>query len=211
SIYVIGSPDIDVMNSTALPSLQEVRDRYKIKFETYAVVLFHPVTTELKKIRSQAFHLVDSLMKTKDNFIVIFPNNDHGNEIVLEEYEKISSHPRFQIYPSIRFEHFLSLLKNAKYIIGNSSAGVREAPHFGVPAINLGSRQNRRVNHPSIINTEIITSEILKAIDKIKTGPRNRETFFGDGKSTEKFYKIICEETFWQKPTQKYFVDRKIT
>lgn len=211
SIYIIGSPDIDVMESPALPTLKEVRERYKFDFEKYALVLFHPVTTELSDLRKQVISLVDSLLSAEDKFIVIFPNNDHGTEIILEEYRRILNHPRFRVYPSIRFEYFLSLLKNAQYILGNSSAGVREAPHFGVPTINLGSRQTNRVKHPTVINSKIHTAEILNAIKKANRIPNQPKALFGEGKSAETFHQIISEPHFWDHPTQKYFVDLQLS
>ena len=48
----------------------------------------------------------------------------------------------------MRFEYFLTLLKNALAIVGNSSAGIREAPVYGVPVVNIGTRQMNRFNYP---------------------------------------------------------------
>ncbi len=61
-------------------------------------------------------------------------------------------HHNFRLFPSLRFEYFLTLLKNSEFVIGNSSAGVREAPYYGVPTINIGSRQNKRAMADSILN-----------------------------------------------------------
>ena len=58
------------------------------------------------------------------------------------------------LFRSLRFEYFLSLLKNAEFIIGNSSAGIREAEVFGIPSINIGSRQANRSNSDNIINVD---------------------------------------------------------
>ena len=59
------------------------------------------------------------------------------------------------MFQSIRFENFLTLLKNAQFIIGNSSSGIYEAPMLGVPTINIGSRQFRRSKIKAIKNFEI--------------------------------------------------------
>ena len=63
SIYIIGSPDIDIMKSKNLPSLQDVLDRYKIKFKKYAIAIFHPVTTELKTLKKNLNTFVKILKK----------------------------------------------------------------------------------------------------------------------------------------------------
>jgi UDP-N-acetylglucosamine 2-epimerase (hydrolysing) len=108
----------------------------------------------------------------------------------------------------MRFEYFLTLLKHAQFIMGNSSAGVREAPHFGVPAINLGSRQNNRVKCDSILDVAINSESILQAIAKTCEMPRHSLAMFGYGDSAEHFHTIVKSQSFWQHDTQKYFVDR---
>ncbi len=97
-------------------------------------------------------------------------------------------------------------MKNSKFIIGNSSAGVREAPVFGVPSINIGSRQNNRSTHPSIINVNENETEINNAINNIPdrfTPSLN----FGKGKSAKLYMKTISKKLFWKIPNQKQFKD----
>ena len=106
--------------------------------------------------------------QTHHNYIVVFPNNDLGSQIILNAYERLKGNPRFRIFPSLRFEYFLTLLKNSQFIIGNSSAGIREAPYYGIPIINIGTRQQNRAVHADIINVDYgknNISEALKTID----------------------------------------------
>ncbi|MFZ0597346.1 MAG: UDP-N-acetylglucosamine 2-epimerase, partial [Flavobacterium sp.] len=141
SVFTIGSPDIDIMFSDQLPDLQTAREYYKIPFDDFAIVMFHPVTTEFSNMKEYAETFVDSLLNDSHNYIVIFPNNDLGSQFILDAYEKLKENSRFRIFPSLRFEYFLMLLKNSQFIIGNSSAGIREAPYYGIPIINIGTRQ----------------------------------------------------------------------
>ncbi len=90
-----------------------------------------------------------------------------GSKHILKAYNKLRNNPRIKIFPSVRFEYFLTLLKNSMFIIGNSSAGVREAPYYGVPSINVGSRQQNRVTLSSVVNTECIVDNIVNAIENI--------------------------------------------
>ena len=166
SIFVIGSPDVDVMLSNKLPELQVVKDYYEIPFDAYAMVMFHPVTTEFDQIDEQSKQLVDALIESEKNYVVVFPNNDMGNDYILRSFKKFQNNPKFVIYPSLRFEYFLILLKHAEFIIGNSSAGIREAPYYGVPTINIGSRQNNRSLAKDIINTDYSNESILAGILK---------------------------------------------
>jgi UDP-N-acetylglucosamine 2-epimerase (hydrolysing) len=208
SIHVIGSPDVDVMNSSDLPTLATVRKNYGIPFSEYAILMFHPVTTELKDVRRQVAVLVDAVLASNQNFVVLFPNNDHGSEIILETYERFRGLSRIAMYPSMRFENFLTLLKNAEYIIGNSSAGIREAPHFGVPTINLGSRQKNRAETESVLNIDIIAEAIRRAIEEVRGIPRVAKELFGNGNSAASFHMALQSPGIWNTPTQKYFIDR---
>lgn len=207
-IFVIGSPDIDIMMSDSLPLLEEAKRRYEIDFEEYGILMYHPVTTEYDTIGLKIKHVVDAVIKSKKNYITVFPNNDLGSEIILNEYKRIEKLDRFKLFPSMRFECFLVLLKNSDFIIGNSSAGVRESGIYGVPAVDIGTRQNRRY---SKTNTNIQhvceeTEEILQAIDKIDEFRLSSQKF-GDGKSAERFIHILKERGFWNMKIQKSFVD----
>ena len=91
-------------------------------------------------------------------------------------------------------------------MIGNSSAGVREACVFGIPTINIGTRQNNRSNHSSIINVKDHENDILKAIN---SEPKRftPSLAFGKGNSAELFIKTISKKYFWDTPNQKQFKD----
>ena len=208
SIHVIGSPDIDLMNQKSLVPIDNVKSRYEFNFDEYGIIMFHSVTSELDDISRQIKVIVDEVINSNLNYIVIYPNNDPGTDLIIEEYERLLDISRFKIYPSMRFEYFLSLLNGAKFIIGNSSAGVREAPHFGVPAINLGSRQANRVNSTSIINEQIEYGKINQAILKASNLKLQPESLFGSGNSDEKFFEILNSSTFWETKMQKYFIDQ---
>jgi UDP-N-acetylglucosamine 2-epimerase (hydrolysing) len=207
AIHIIGSPDIDVMNSNSLPSLTEVKKRYEINYDNYGVVIFHPVTTELEDLKNHIQVLIDALLQSNKNYVVIYPNNDNGSEIIFNAFDRIIDHKNFRVFPSMRFEHFLQLLKSADFMIGNSSAGVREAPHFGVPTINLGTRQNNRVSLPSIVNSDFDLRELSQAIQNVDKKKFAQTTTFGDGNSAEKFYEILSDKALWEMPKQKFFVD----
>ncbi|HTZ10879.1 MAG TPA: UDP-N-acetylglucosamine 2-epimerase, partial [Candidatus Margulisiibacteriota bacterium] len=127
SIYIIGSPEIDIMLSNKLPKIKKVKQRYGISFARYGIVLFHPVTTEVVQQRKYAQELVAALISSKQNFVVIYPNNDLGSDEIFDAYGALKDRPGFKILPSMRFEYFLSLLKHTRIIVGNSSVGMREA------------------------------------------------------------------------------------
>jgi UDP-hydrolysing UDP-N-acetyl-D-glucosamine 2-epimerase len=208
SIFTIGSPDIDIMFSDQLPDLAIAKAYYKIDFEKYAIVMFHPVTTEIKEMQKYAETFVTSLLQDNHNYIVIFPNNDLGSQFIIEAYQKLKENPRFRIFPSLRFEYFLTLLKNSQFIIGNSSAGIREAPYYGIPIINIGTRQQNRAVHADIINTDYSEKGIKEALSIIDSHKvQVVEDDFGEGNSNELFLQSIQKADIWQLKHQKQFRD----
>lgn len=206
-IFEIGSPDIDIMNSKKLPDIKTVKSHYKFDFSSYSILLFHPVTSDLDSLVMHVQTLVNAIILSGLNYIVIFPNNDPGHDLIMNEYSRFKNNPNIKIYPSMRFEYFLTLLKNAKFIIGNSSAGVREAPHFGVPAINIGERQLNRVKCDLIINVGFNELAIINSMKLASKKIKQPISQFGNGESAAKFYDVIKTEFIWQVNTQKYFVD----
>jgi len=208
NVFTIGSPDLDLMNPQKLPTFEFVKEYYNIEFQEYAILIFHPVTTEILALESQTKVLLESLVASKKNYLAIFPNNDLGSNIILKEYEKLANNPHFKIFPSLRFEYFLTLLKNAAFIIGNSSAGLREAPYYNVATINIGNRQLNRVKSKSIINIEFEKESILQTIESLQKKEHvKQDVYFGDGKSDTAFYKLLCSENLWNTPHQKQFLD----
>lgn len=208
AIFTIGSPDVDIMFSNNLPDIETAKKYYEIQFDTYAVAMFHPVTTEAKHMQEYADNFVEALLNDNHNYIVVYPNNDLGSNAVLKAYEKLKDNPRFRIFPSLRFEYFLILLKKAQFIIGNSSAGIREAPYYGLPIINIGTRQQNRALHADIINVDYTTRSITNALNCIDSHEvKPSENDFGKGNSAELFLKSLLNSAIWQLNHQKQFRD----
>lgn len=207
SIFEIGSPDLDIMVSNTLPSKNEVLEKYCIPFKEYGILMHHPVTTELESLGQEISAIVDSILESGQNFVIVYPNNDHGTDIILNEYKRLEGNARIRIFPSIRFEYFLVLLKNSQFIVGNSSAGVREAPFYGLPSINIGSRQNNRSKAESVINSTPIKAEILRAISKALNSRFIPSREFGSGDSDKLFISEMEQESLWKTSKQKLFMD----
>jgi UDP-N-acetylglucosamine 2-epimerase (hydrolysing) len=208
SVFVIGSPDIDVMLSGALPAIDDVRARYEIPFPDYAIFLYHPVTTELDRLPARIAAVVDALEASQRNFVVIYPNNDAGGDVILERLGRLAGNPRFRLIPSMRFEAFLSLLKHTRVIVGNSSAGIREAPVYGVPTVNIGSRQLNRYEYPSIVNVAEDSEELLRVLAD-PPRPTAPSLHFGHGRSADLFMERLRDPALWSTPRQKQFRDRR--
>jgi len=209
NIFVIGSPDIDIMKSNKLPRIEDAKKRYSIPFSKYAILLYHPVVTEFGNIKRGAEEIVSAVVDSNREYVVIYPNNDTGSEIILEEYKRFEGLDNFKLFPSLKFEFFLTLLKHCEFIIGNSSAGIREAGIYAVPTINIGSRQKNRTKNKDIINVEAKKENIMEAIRTIDNMSIEPVSYFGDGNSAKKFYEIVLDNRLWNINVQKQFSDLK--
>ena len=208
NIFVIGSPDMDLMFSNSLPPLDEVKSYYNITFENYAIAMFHPVTTEVDKMEEYANRFVDALITSGKNYILIYPNNDLGSDAILKAYEKLKNNKKFKIFPSLRFEFFLVLLRNAEFMIGNSSAAIREAPEYGIPSIDIGTRQSNRARLPTVQHTDYSKNDILDAIEKApsyRLAEKRPPKYFGEGKSDKLFFELLKGNSIWKTKKQKQF------
>ncbi len=227
NIYVIGSPDLDIMRSKNLPELKKVKRYYgltapktldSLYFNKYAILMFHPVTTEQDVIKHQIKNICDAVYKNleKDHntqFLIIQPNNDTGSHIIINEYKERYKNMLWamnvRMFPNLKFESFLTLLKHAKFIIGNSSAGIREAGYYNVPCINIGTRQHGRSASSHIINCNPLADHIESAIDNIQSykWDKSKKESFGTGNSAKQFLKILKSPSLWKTKIQKQFVD----
>ncbi len=212
TVHVIGSPDIDVMDSDDLPTLQEARDRYGLPEKPFAIAMMHPWTQDRTEIVFEVAELTRWMIATNSmEFILIQPNNDPGSDIIRQRFDVCGEFGHIHVFPSIRFEYFLVLLRSAQFMIGNSSAGVREAPYYGVPTINIGPRQMNRAVSPTVINVDTLDQTILRNVAleacSILRRPHKK---FGDGGSARRFGAIVRSNDFWNTSTAKQFVDAGI-
>jgi UDP-N-acetylglucosamine 2-epimerase (hydrolysing) len=204
-ISIIGSPDIDIMLSNSLPDISEVKSHYGINFDEYGVLLFHPVTTEAYKTKEQITSIIEGINKTNKKFVVIYPNNDLGSQDIISAYERLSKN--FRVIPSMRFEYFVTLLKKANLILGNSSAGVREAPYFGIPTINIGSRQNERSNESSVLDIDFNNNAIEKSINQFFYTKFPKSQSWGGIGTSERFLSALEDFDSKSDSTQKIFIN----
>ena len=208
SVFEIGSPDIDVMLSDKLPHITEVKRHYAIDFDRYTILLFHPVTTDIEHAYEHAQAVVDACIASGRRFVVIYPNNDEGSEHIFTAYRRFEGNKNFRVFASIRFEYFLTLLRHADLLVGNSSAGIREAPVYGIPSVDIGNRQAGRFHHSSIIHCSPNAVAIQNAIDAAMRRPTVQKTLhFGEGNSATRFMEVLRRKELWNVKTEKASID----
>ena len=209
SIFNIGSPDLDVILKKKLPVIESVKKRYSINFKKYCILIWHPVTSNILSLKNDTIKVLNILEKLNRNVIIIYPNNDPGCEKILKIYKEIKN-KKFKILKSLRFENFITLLKNSEFIFGNSSSAIYEAPILGIPSINIGDRQHKRLRLKSIKNLDIENLDLKTVEDFLTNYKPLKKNIFGKGNSDKKFLQIISGKSFWKIPTQKFFNEERL-
>ena len=202
-VFNIGSPELDTHAQPSGVSIAEVKARYAIPFDDYGIVIFHPVTSEVDSMGAQAASLFGCLVQSGKHFVVIAPNNDPGTDDIFAVIEALPK-DRFRLIPSMRFNYFSELMKNAAVMVGNSSAGVREAPFLGLPSLDVGSRQNNRAQADSIFGCSAFDQEKIQLFLTNQWHHRYKvDASFGNGMASDQFVKALRKNEYWEVGTQK--------
>jgi len=198
-IFNTGAPQIDDFQSKNKINEKNFQKKYKLDIKKkFFLIIYHPVLFELKKIKKQISELFNSLRKFKQfQKIVIYPNIDVGNKIIINEFNKLKKISDFQVFENFKRNEYIYLLSKASILIGNSSSGILEASSFKLPVINIGSRQRGRLQSNNILNSSNSSKQIEKTIKYIL---RNKKFInkvkkcknpYGDGKSSARIVKIL--------------------
>lgn len=207
-VFVVGSPEVDVLMSPRLPEWREVSRHYDIPFSEFGILLLHPVTTEPERNGPNARSVVEAVLADSGNWVVIDPNNDEGCRDIRGQLDRLSGE-RFVRLPSMRFEYFVSLMKHATVMLGNSSAGVREAPVLGTPSVTVGTRQRNRALADSVLLVEADAGSIVESLRRARAlGRCEAHNGFGHRGAHQRIVKLLEGEQIWKLPLYKEFVDR---
>jgi UDP-hydrolysing UDP-N-acetyl-D-glucosamine 2-epimerase len=183
-----GNLTINQLGGVGLESSELFKDRY-------IVVLQHSETTSHLDAREQVRITIDAIEKLQRPTLWIWPNSDSGSDEVLREITKAREsgklkHVHFE--RSIDPQFFLSILKSADCVVGNSSVAIRECSLLGVPAVNIGSRQKNRERAQNVIDADFISENVQQSVlTQIQHGFYEPSQIYGDGKSGERISGLI--------------------
>ena len=203
-IFNTGAPQLDnIMRDSKINNKEDLNFFKKQKFILF---IFHPIMAELKNLELYVDNIFQACFTTKLNIVVIFPNTDLGSEKIIKVINKFKK--SIKIYKNLEREKFLYLLKNCEFLIGNSSAGILEAPSFKKPTINVGNRQRGRPQSENIINSGYSKYSIINAIKVLKSGKFQSslakvKNIYGDGRSGVRICKILDKIDINKKWTDK--------
>jgi UDP-hydrolysing UDP-N-acetyl-D-glucosamine 2-epimerase len=208
SVFVTGCPSIDlaasVLDAPTLdfdPLQKYIGVGYEVDISKgYIVVLQHPVTTEYEEARRQ---VSETLYAVRDSGMPTFwfwPNVDAGSDGTskgirsFRENEKI---PNIRFFKNMTPEDFLRLIYTSQCVVGNSSVGIRECGFLGVPAVNIGTRQQGRERGKNVFDADYHRAEILDALqEQLKNGRYPQQFLYGDGHAGERIADLLATVPF---------------
>tara|TARA_Y100000996_G_scaffold380750_1_gene334842 strand:+ start:248 stop:1450 length:1203 start_codon:yes stop_codon:yes gene_type:complete len=201
-VFFVGALGLDSVKNTSLLTRKELEERFGVKLKKRLLMItYHSVTLEREDNLKNLSEILKAIDKFKD-FSLVFtsPNADHdGGAIkdVIEAYVKKNNNAHF--FSSLGQNGYLSFLKEAECVIGNSSSGIFEAPYCKVGSVNVGNRQKGRLKPKSVIDVPNNSMNITDAINHVlskdfKKIIKDQENPFGDGDAGERIVSILENE-----------------
>ncbi len=210
-VHVVGAPGLDSALNSQLLSKDEIIKKYGLSDDDkFLLVIQHPVTTEVDQATIQIRETLDALVEIKHPVILVYPNSDAGGRRMIKTIKEYADrYPFIKTFKSIPHNEYLSLMRAAFVLVGNSSSGIIEAPSFHLPVVNIGTRQEGRERAKNIIDVVHKKEEIKKAIKKalydedFKKEVKKCRNPYGDGKTAERIVKILSSINIDRKLIQK--------
>ncbi len=197
-IHLTGAPQLDELVNGEFAPLDELVKTYGVRPEEPLILFIqHPVTEEYEQTVTHIEEALEALCELKHQTIMVFPNNDAGNEDLRRTIERYRQ-PFVRVERTLARRTYLGLMKAADVMVGNSSSGLIEAPVFGLPVVNIGSRQRGRARGANVIDVPAERTAIKTAIQQaLSTEFRQRlsdragNPYLGDGQVSKRIVEIL--------------------
>lgn len=213
-VFNVGALGVENILHVPLLSHQEICEQIGIpKGEDYAVMTFHPVTLENETAREQTEELLRAIEQEKNRFYLItMANADAGGDIVNDMLRRFAAKMKnVKLVASLGMIRYLSAVKYSRFVLGNSSSGIIEAPALGIPTVNIGDRQKGRLMADTIISCAPKEEDIVAAMRLADMTEHKVSTIYGDGNTAEKIVEIMKDFLLHDKINlKKTFYDMEI-
>ncbi len=193
-IFTVGNPSLDSIKNIKKIPVKEIEEEFGINLKKpFIVVLQHTVTTEAHRGGENMLQTLLAIRELDIQAIIIHGNADFGSE----QIKNIIKKSKLKHYSTLSFSKYINLLRHASALVGNSSSGKMEAPFLHIPTINIGTRQDGRINADSVINVNYNKKQIKNAIKKAISDKKflqtvkNQKSPYGVGDSAKKIVKIL--------------------
>ncbi len=192
-IFITGAPGLDGLNHLAQHSRADLCRQFKFDPEKpLALVLFHPVLAEQGVADQQTTCLMDALRECDVQIVALMPNSDAGGNRIRTALQKYREFEGVSLQVHLPRIDFVSLMKSADIMVGNSSSGIIEAATFGTPVVNVGQRQNHRERNANVTDVEVDSRAIVQAVQQnLQAGRFPQNNIYGDGTAGQRIVDLL--------------------
>jgi GDP/UDP-N,N'-diacetylbacillosamine 2-epimerase (hydrolysing) len=193
-IFVTGAPGLDGLTDLAQRSRQELCREHQLDTDQpVALVVYHPVVQEESNLEKYTQALMEALLESSLQMVWLLPNADAGGNRIRNTLQPYRSQPGLQLLVHLPRIDFISWMACADVMVGNSSSGIIEAASFGLPVVNVGSRQNGRERSGNVHDVPAERSAISQALaEAIKTGINPIKNVYGDGQTGKRIVNLLA-------------------
>ena len=194
-VFNLGNPGLDRL--LQVPELDDnsLSDRVGFQIsedEPLIMVIQHVISTEIDNAYQQMRTTLEAVEVLDVNTVIIYPNSDAGGQQIIQAISEFEGLPNIHTAKNIpRFE-FVNLMRRASCLLGNSSAGILEAPLLKLPVVNVGNRQKGRLHAENVTFVPHDKDDIIKAVQRALSDLKYLEEVrrcknpYGDGNSSTK-------------------------
>jgi GDP/UDP-N,N'-diacetylbacillosamine 2-epimerase (hydrolysing) len=213
-VFLVGGLGIDSIKRLKLLNRAELEDALEFKFGLKSLLItFHPATLGATTAETQVLELLAALTPLKDTQLIFtLPNADNDGRFLAAAVQNfVDHHPNARAYSSLGQLKYLSCMAQVDGVVGNSSSGLLEAPSFRKGTINIGDRQDGRLQAHSIINCAPTREGITKALLQLYSSQFQLRLNtvvnpYGDGGASEKVVSILKQHSL-DGIAKKFFYD----
>ena len=198
-VHNVGAPQLDELLNGDYTLEKELNDRFNFDpDERVLLAVQHPVTEEEDMAAIHIQETIEALKELGSKTVMIYPNADGGSSEVRKALQKLKG-TNIQLFRNLPRHDYLGLMRRSSLIVGNSSSGILEAPTFGLACVNIGRRQIGRPQAENVLNVQNYNkADILEGIQKALSAKFQKQAAksvnpYGDGRSSEKIYRILKE------------------
>lgn len=193
TIHRIGAPGLVGLKNFKASEPIEIKRQFRIEGSMpLALCVFHPVVQEATQAAQQIQSLITATLDMGYELVVMRPNSDAGGEQIEAVLDSTSKTLGFKVLTHLDRNEYLRLLAISDLLIGNSSSGIIESASFGVPCVNIGTRQMDRQRNANTFDSEkICESSIKNAISKARSWHRTIENVYGDGQAHVRLQEVL--------------------
>ena len=193
-IFNVGCPSIDTILQTPMIDKKGLEKKFNIDFSKPVILIIqHPVTTESMDSKTQILNTISAVKDLGVQALIALPNNDAGSSEIIDEIQSSG----LNWYPSLSTAEFVNIYRNIWAIVGNSSSGIHESSTFGIPAVNIGTRQQGRERALNVLDVGYSKEEIKKGIQKslfnidYRDSVKGIDNPYGDGSSSKRIVTLL--------------------